>query len=110
MSKEICKIGWNCAKLALSHFSIMTASLAFVFLSNGLFMLLFILVFVFALYAQIRVSSAHNKNVQIPSRGGIPGREAAQAVMNQAGIDDVEIVETGGHLTDHYDPLHKRLV
>jgi uncharacterized protein len=88
----------------------MTASLAFVFLSNGMFMLLFVLVFVFALYAQIRVSSAYSKNAQIPSRGGITGREAAQAVMNEAGIYDVEIVETGGHLTDHYDPLHKRLV
>jgi uncharacterized protein len=88
----------------------MTPSLAFFFLSNGLFTILFVLVFVFALYAQIRVSSAYNKNARIPSRGGITGREAAQAVMNQAGIYDVEIVETGGHLTDHYDPMHKRLV
>jgi Zn-dependent membrane protease YugP len=88
----------------------MIPSLAFFFLSNGLFMLLFVLVFAFALYAQIRVSSAYSKNARIPSRGGITGREAAQAVMNQAGIHDVEIVETGGHLTDHYDPLHKRLV
>jgi Zn-dependent membrane protease YugP len=88
----------------------MIPSLAFFFLSNGLFMLLFVLVFAFAFYAQIRVSSAYSKNARIPSRGGITGREAAQAVMNQAGIHDVEIVETGGHLTDHYDPLHKRLV
>ncbi len=88
----------------------MTTSLALMFLPPGLFGLLFILVFVFALYAQIRVSSAYNKNAQIPSRGGITGREAAQAVMNQAGIYDVQIEETGGHLTDHYDPLHKRLV
>ncbi len=88
----------------------MTTSLAFMFLPPGLFGLLFILVFVFALYAQIRVSSAYNKNAQIPSRGGITGREAAQAVMNQAGIYDVQIEETSGHLTDHYDPLHKRLV
>jgi Zn-dependent membrane protease YugP len=110
MFEEICKIGRNCVKLVLSHFSTMIPSLAFFFLSNGMFMLLFVLVFVFALYAQIRVSSAYNKNAQIPSRGGITGREAAQAVMNQAGIYDVEIVETGGHLTDHYDPLRKQLV
>ena len=83
---------------------------AFFFIPPGLFWLLFILVFVFALYAQIRVSSAYGKNAQIQSRGGITGREAAQAVMNQAGIYDVEIEETGGHLTDHYDPMHKRLV
>jgi Zn-dependent membrane protease YugP len=80
------------------------------FLPSGLFWLLFILVLVFSLYAQFRVSSAYGKNVQIPSRGGITGREAAEAVMHRAGIDDVEITETEGHLTDHYDPLHKRLV
>jgi Zn-dependent membrane protease YugP len=73
-------------------------------------MVLFILTFVFALYAQIRVSSAYNKNAQIPSRGGLTGREAAEAVMAQAGITDVEIDETEGHLTDHYDPINKRLV
>jgi Zn-dependent membrane protease YugP len=67
-------------------------------------------VFVFALYAQIRVSSAYSKNSQIPSRGHITGREAAEAVMAHAGITDVDITETDGHLTDHYDPLNKRLV
>ncbi|HVS51261.1 MAG TPA: zinc metallopeptidase [Opitutaceae bacterium] len=85
-------------------------TLAFVFISNGVFMLLFIAVFLFALYAQFRVSSAYSKNAQIPSRGHITGREAAEAVMARAGIHDVTIEETSGHLTDHYDPMRKRLV
>jgi Zn-dependent membrane protease YugP len=88
----------------------MTSTLAFVFLPPGLFMILFIAVFIFAIYAQIRVSSAYSKNSQILSRGQITGREAAEAVMAHAGISDVEITETEGHLTDHYDPMHKRLV
>jgi len=88
----------------------MLPSFAFIFISQGVFMILFVLVFVFALYAQIRVSSAYSKNAKIPSRGQITGREAAQAVMAHAGINDVEITETEGHLTDHYDPMHKRLV
>ena len=88
----------------------MIPSLAFIYLSQGMFMILFILVFIFALYAQIRVSSAYSKNSQILSRGQITGREAAQAVMAHAGVTDVEITETEGHLTDHYDPMHKRLV
>jgi Zn-dependent membrane protease YugP len=88
----------------------MTSTLAFVFLPPGLFMILFILVLVFALYAQFRVSSAYAKNSRILSRGQITGREAAQAVMAHAGVTDVEITETEGHLTDHYDPMHKRLV
>jgi uncharacterized protein len=88
----------------------MTPTFAFVFLPPGVFMLLFIVVFIFAIYAQIRVSSSYSKNSQIPSRGHITGREAAQAVMAHAGINDVEITETEGHLTDHYDPMRKRLV
>jgi Zn-dependent membrane protease YugP len=79
------------------------------FLPPGLFYLLLILVFVFSLYAQFRVSSAYNKNSRILSRGGLSGREVAEAVMGQAGIHDVTIVEIGGHLTDHYDPVRKQL-
>jgi len=63
----------------------------------------------FGLYAQMRVMGAYNKNVQIPSRGRITGREAAAAVMANAGIHDVEIVRVEGQLTDHYDPSNKRL-
>jgi len=88
----------------------MSLPLAFVLISQGVFFVLFALVFILAIYAQIRVSSTYNKNAQIPSRGGITGREAAEAVMARAGITDVEITETDGHLTDHYDPVHKRLV
>jgi uncharacterized protein len=87
----------------------MITTLAFAFIPQPLFWLLFILVLLFALYAQIRVTSAYGKNSQIPSRGRITGREAAAAVMQRAGIDDVEIVEIPGHLTDHYDPLNRRL-
>lgn len=80
------------------------------FLSPGFFMILLVVVMIFSLYAQFRVSSVYNRNVKIPSRGRISGREAAEAVMGRAGIHDVEITETPGHLTDHYDPMHKRLV
>jgi Zn-dependent membrane protease YugP len=77
---------------------------------SPVFIALFIFVLIFSLYAQIRVSSAYGKNVRIPSRGGLTGREAAEAVMTQAGITDVSIEETDGHLTDHYNPVSKTLV
>lgn len=70
---------------------------------------LIIIPFVFGLYAQMRVMSAYKKNVGIPSRGGITGREAAAAVMESAGIHDVEIIEVQGMLSDHYDPSKRRL-
>lgn len=87
-----------------------TPLLAFAFLPMPVVIALLIFSVIFAAYAQYRVSSAYGKNVRIPSRGRITGREAAEAVMARAGIHDVEITETGGHLTDHYDPTHKRLV
>ena len=71
---------------------------------------MFVFVLVFSIYAQIRVSSAYSKNSKILSRGGITGREAAAAVMDRAGITDVSIEETSGHLSDHYDPVHRTLV
>lgn len=74
-----------------------------------LWILLIAIPMLFGLYAQFRVSSAYNKNVQIGSRGRITGREAAAAVMESAGIRDVEIVQVPGQLTDHYDPMRKRL-
>jgi Zn-dependent membrane protease YugP len=73
------------------------------------FLLLILIPIVIGLWAQMKVKSTYGKYVQVPSRGHITGREAAQAVMASAGIDDVEIVECRGTLTDHYDPIHKRL-
>ena len=77
--------------------------------SMFIWFVLIIVPFLFGLYAQMRVHSAYNKNVQIPSRGHITGREAAEAVMRSAGITNVEIVSVAGQLTDHYDPIHRRL-
>ncbi len=74
-----------------------------------IWIVLIIVPMLFGLYAQMKIRSAYGRNVQIPSRGGIRGVEAAQAVMRSAGITDVEIVEVPGELSDHYDPMHKRL-
>lgn len=75
----------------------------------AIWIVLIIIPMLFGLYAQMRVQSAYNKNVQIPSRGRITGREAADAVMRSAGITNVEIVQVPGQLTDHYDPINRRL-
>lgn len=74
------------------------------------FWILIVPTLILGIYAQMRVSSTYNRWVKVPSRSRITGAEAAAAVMRKAGISDVQIVETKGHLTDHYDPTHKRLV
>ena len=61
------------------------------------------------MWAQSKVSSTYNKYARIPSRGQITGAEAAVAVMRNAGISNVKIVKVRGHLTDHYDPIGRKL-
>ncbi len=64
---------------------------------------------ILAMWAQSKVSSTYDKYVRVPSRGHITGAEAAAAVMRNAGISDVKIVKVRGHLTDHYDPIGRKL-
>lgn len=73
------------------------------------FLIFIIPTIILALWAQSKVSSTYNKYVRVGSRSRITGREAAEAVMLNAGIRDVQIVEVAGQLTDHYDPVNKRL-
>ena len=75
-----------------------------------LFILLIGIPLVIGLWAQMKVSSTYNKYSKVASRSGITGREAASYILQRFGINDVEIVSTEGLLTDHYDPLHKKLV
>ncbi len=72
-------------------------------------LLLFAAAFIFAMWAQMKVKSAYAKYSRVPSRGGITGYEAADAIMRKAGIHDVKIVRVPGQLTDHYDPINKKL-
>lgn len=74
------------------------------------FLILIIIPIIVGLYAQYRIKSTYKRNLIIQSKGHITGREAADAVMRSAGINDVQILECQGELTDHYDPNRKRLV
>ena len=73
------------------------------------FLFFIIIPIIIGMWAQSKVASTYKKYSQIPSRGRVTGREAADYVMRSAGVNDVSIVAIRGHLTDHYDPTHKRL-
>ncbi|MEY2484535.1 MAG: uncharacterized protein QOG67_2741 [Verrucomicrobiota bacterium] len=61
------------------------------------------------IWAQIRVSSAFRKWGEVRASSNITGAEAAREILQAAGIQDVEVVETNDFLGDHYDPTSKRL-
>ena len=60
--------------------------------------------------AMAYLKSEFAKASQIPVASGLTGAQAAQRILQSAGIGDVEIVEGQGFLGDHYDPMSKKLV
>ena len=61
------------------------------------------------IYAQIKLSSAYNRYLQVPIESGLSGAEAARRILDDAGLIHVPIEEIGGQLTDHYDPQKRTL-
>lgn len=59
--------------------------------------------------ASMLVKSAFAKYSQVGTRRGYTGAQAAQKLMADAGILDVEVVPTNGFLSDHYNPSTKTL-
>ena len=64
---------------------------------------------VICMIASARVKSTYNKYSQYCSASGMTGAQAAQRILNSAGIYDVTIQHVSGNLTDHYNPSAKTL-
>ena len=71
-----------------------------VFLAPGLLL---------SLWASFRVKRAFNKYSKVRSVTGMTGAQAAQRLLAYAGITDVQVVATRGRLSDHYNPVTKKL-
>ena len=65
--------------------------------------------FLLGLYAQLRVQSAYGKYSNVRNTRGISGAQAAQVLLQQAGVHGVGIEGIRGTMTDHYDPRSKTL-
>lgn len=65
--------------------------------------------FLLSLWASFRVKSAYARYSQVGTAHGYSGAEAAQVLLDRAGIHDVSIVPVAGQLTDHYNPVTKQL-
>ena len=61
------------------------------------------------LYAQARLSSAYGRYARVGVASGISGAQAAREILDRSGLRNISVQEVRGHLTDHYDPLKRRL-
>lgn len=64
---------------------------------------------VISLWASSRVKSTYAKYNRVRNQRGLTGRDAAQQILQNAGIHDVRIEHVAGDLSDHYDPRSKVL-
>lgn len=73
------------------------------------YILLFAGTMIISLVAGARVKSKFRKWSQFDATSGMTGAQAASQILRQAGILDVEVVPYQGMLSDHYDPINKKL-
>ncbi len=73
------------------------------------FLLIMLPLLVLSIWAASRVKGTFRKYNQTPIRSGYSGAEAAQAILQAAGIHDVRIKAVPGMFSDHYNPLKKQV-
>lgn len=64
---------------------------------------------ILAMYAQFKVQNTFAKYVTVRANSGLTGAQVAKKLLEDARVYDVTVEQTGGHLSDHYDPRTKVL-
>src|SRR5215472_5948779 len=64
---------------------------------------------ILGIYAQIKLSAAYHRYLQVRISSGLSGAQAARRILDSAGLTNVPIEAVGGQLTDHYDPRQRAL-
>jgi Zn-dependent membrane protease YugP len=80
-----------------------------IFIENKFNMLFIILIgfMVLGFIAQARLKSKFKKYGKVGLQNGLSGREIAERMLSDHGINDVRVISTPGRLTDHYNPGDK---
>ena len=64
---------------------------------------------IICLIASARMNSTFNRYQRVRSMSGMTGAMAAERILRDAGIHDVQVQHVSGNLTDHYNPMNKTL-
>lgn len=75
----------------------------------GLYILFSLPALLLGFWAQMKVKSAFKKYSQVRSGRGFTGAQVAKQMLESNSLYEVEVEETRGFLSDHYDPSKKVL-
>ena len=62
---------------------------------------------ILGIYAQTKVTKTYNTYREVESEGGLTASQLARTVLDNAGLQDIELRREQGFLTDHYHPKKK---
>ncbi|AGX05276.1 MULTISPECIES: zinc metallopeptidase [Bacillus] len=71
------------------------------------FLIYFAIIILVPIWAQFKVKGTYNKYSRVPASSHMRGAEVARRILDSNGLYNVNVEETRGHLTDHYDPRSK---
>lgn len=73
----------------------------------GTYLLFLILPMLLGFVVSSRLKSKFHEYSQIPLDAGLSGKEVAERMLHENGINDVQVVAADGFLSDHYNPATK---
>jgi len=78
-------------------------------IGGNLYFIVFIALMIISFIIQVRLNSTYKKYSKIANGRGLTGAQAAEKILSENGITDVEVQMVSGHLTDNYNPRTKVL-
>ena len=73
------------------------------------YLILIVPALLFGLWAQSQVNTNFQKYSKIGTMRGMTGAQAAEYILQQNGIYDVEVLHISGHLSDNFNPKNKTI-
>lgn len=74
---------------------------------DPLYWMMMLPVLLLSIYASIKVKSTFNKFSKYRISRNLTGAEVARQILKSNGLNNIDVVETSGFLSDHYDPIKK---
>ncbi len=68
------------------------------------YLLLVLPAIILSLWASLRVNTTFKRYADQYARSGLTGADAARRILDRNGLRHVRVMQTKGHLTDHYNP------